>query len=166
MQTAETLFAIYEGRGRHGKLLEGVYRHLFNPGLYLRAYYRLAKNEGAMTRGATEETVDAMSAEKIRGIIELLRNGRYRWTPVRRVLIPKGDGRFRPLGIPTWSDKLLQEVLRSLMSAYFEPQFSDNSHGFRTGRGCHTALRDVYRFWTGAKWFIEGDIKGCFDSAS
>jgi hypothetical protein len=100
MQSAETLFAIYEGRGRHGKLLEGVYRHLFNPGLYLRAYYRLAKNEGAMTRGATEETVDAMSAEKIRGIIELLRNERYRWTPVRRVLIPKGGGRFRPLGIP------------------------------------------------------------------
>jgi hypothetical protein len=164
MQSAETLFAIYEGRGRHGKLLEGVYRHLFNPGLYLRAYYRLAKNEGAMTRGATEETVDAMSAEKIRGIIESLRNERYRWTPVRRVLIPKGGGRFRPLGIPTWSDKLLQEVLRSLMSAYFEPQFSDNSHGFRTGRGCHTALRDVYRFWTGAKWFIEGDIKGCYDN--
>jgi group II intron reverse transcriptase/maturase len=164
MQSAETLFTIYEGRGRHGKLLEGVYRHLFNPGLYLRAYHRLAKNEGAMTRGATEETVDAMSAEKIRGIIELLRNERYRWAPVRRVLIPKGDGRFRPLGIPTWSDKLLQEVLRSLMSAYFEPQFSDNSHGFRTGRGCHTALRDVYRFWTGAKWFIEGDIKGCYDN--
>jgi len=164
MQTAETLFAIYEGRGRRGKLLEGVYRQLFNPGLYLRAYFRLAKNDGAMTRGATEETVDAMSADKIRGIIELLRNERYRWTPVRRVLIPKGDGKLRPLGIPTWSDKLLQEVIRSLMSAYFEPQFSDNSHGFRAGRGCHTALRDVHRLWTGAKWFIEGDIKGCYDN--
>src|SRR4051794_2485397 len=100
MQSAETLFAIYEGRGSHGKLLEGGYRHLFNPELYLRAYYRLAKNEGAMTRGVTEESVDAMSAGKIQGIIGLLRNERYRWTPVRRVLIPKGDGRFRPLGIP------------------------------------------------------------------
>ena len=164
MQTAETLLAIYGERGRHGKPLEGVYRQLFNPELYLRAYYRLAKNEGAMTRGATEETVDAMSMERIQGIIELLRHERYRWTPVRRVLIPKGNGKLRPLGIPSWSDKLLQEVMRSLLNAYYEPQFSDNSHGFRPERGCHTALRDVYRFWTGTKWFIEGDIKGCFDN--
>ena len=117
-----------------------------------------------MTRGATEETVDAMSMERIQGIIELLRHERYRWTPVRRVLIPKGNGKLRPLGIPSWSDKLLQEVMRSLLNAYYEPQFSDNSHGFRPERGCHTALRDVYRFWTGTKWFIEGDIKGCFDN--
>ena len=110
MQTAETLLAIYGERGRHGKPLEGVYRQLFNSELYLRAYYRLAKNEGAMTRGATEETVDAMSMERIQGIIELLRHERYRWTPVRRVLIPKGNGKLRPLGIPSWSDKLLQEV--------------------------------------------------------
>ena len=163
MQTAETLLAIYGERGRHGKLLEGIYRQLFNPELYLRAYHRLAKNEGAMTRGATEETVDAMSKERIQGIIELLRHERYRWTPVRRVLIPKGDGKLRPLGIPSWSDKLLQEVMPSLLSAYYEPQFNGNSHGFRPGRGCHTALRDVYRYWTGTKWFIEGDIKGCFD---
>ena len=113
MQTAETLLAIYGERGRYGKPLEGVYRQLFNPELYLRAYYRLAKNEGAMTRGATEETVDAMSMERIQGIIELLRHERYRWTPVRRVLIPKGNGKLRPLGIPSWSDKLLQEVMRS-----------------------------------------------------
>jgi group II intron reverse transcriptase/maturase len=164
MQNAETLLAIYGERGRHGKLLEGIYRQLFNPELYLRAYHRLAQNEGAMTRGATEETVDAMSKERIQGIIELLRHERYRWTPVRRVLIPKGDGKLRPLGIPSWSDKLLQEVMRSLLSAYYEPQFNGNSHGFRPGRGCHTALRDVYRYWTGTKWFIEGDIKGCFDN--
>ena len=74
------------------------------------------------------------------------------------------NGKMRPLGIPTWSDKLLQEVMRSILEAYYEPQFSDRSHGFRPERGCHTALRDIYRTWTGTKWFIEGDIKGCFDN--
>jgi len=164
MQNAETILAIYKERGKEGKFLEGVYRQLFNPELYYRAYGRLYRNAGAMTPGATEETADGMSAKKIQGIIDLLRNERYRWTPVRRVLIPKANGKTRPLGIPSWSDKLLQEVMRSLMDAYYESQFSPNSHGFRPGKGCHTALGDVYFAWNGTKWFIEGDIKGCFDN--
>jgi group II intron reverse transcriptase/maturase len=164
VRNAETILTATADRGKEGKTLEGVYRQLFNPELYLRAYGRLYKNAGAMTRGATEETVDGMSMGKIQGIIELLRNEQYRWTPVRRVLIPKANGKTRPLGIPSWSDKLLQEVMRSLIDAYYEPQFSPNSHGFRPGRGCHTALGDVNFAWTGTKWFIEGDIKGCFDN--
>jgi len=164
MQNAETILAIYKDRGRNGKQLEGVYRQLFNPELYYRAYGRLYRNAGAMTRGATEETVDGMSTKKILGIIELLRNERYQWTPVRRKLIPKGNGKTRPLGIPSWSDKLLQEVMRSMMDAYYEPQFSPDSHGFRPERGCHTALGDIFFAWQGTKWFIEGDIKGCFDN--
>jgi len=164
MQNADTILAIYNERGKSGKCLEGIYRQLFNPELYLQAYGRLYSNAGAMTRGATAETVDGMSIAKIEGIIGLLRNERYEWTPSRRVLIPKGNGKTRPLGIPTWSDKLLQEVMRSLLSAYYEPQFSPHSHGFRPDRGCHTALRDVFHAWTGTKWFIEGDIKGCFDN--
>jgi len=164
MQNAETILAIYKERGTKGQLLEGVYRQLFNPELYYRAYGRIYQNDGAMTRGTTEETADEMSTNKILGIIELLRNEQYRWTPVRRVLIPKANGKTRPLGIPSWSDKLLQEVMRSLMDAYYEPQFSPNSHGFRPERGCHTALGDVYFAWNGTKWFIEGDIKGCSDN--
>jgi len=164
MQNADTILAIYNERGKEGKCLEGIYRQLFNPELYLRAYGRLYSNAGAMTRGASNGTVDGMSTEKIDGIIGLLRNERYQWTPSRRVLIPKGNGKTRPLGIPTWSDKLLQEVMRSLMDAYYEPQFSPNSHGFRPERGCHTALGDVFHAWTGTKWLIEGDIKGCFDN--
>jgi retron-type reverse transcriptase len=93
-----------------------------------------------MTPGVNEETVDGMSLEKIQAIIGALRYERYRWTPVRRVYIDKkgSPGKRRPLGLPTWSDKLLQEVIRSLLEAYYEPQFSDRSHGFRPGRGCHT----------------------------
>ena len=144
--------------------LEDVYRQLFNPDLYLMAYGRIYRNDEAMTQGMTEESVDGMSMEKIERIIEALRFQRYRWTPVRRVNIPKKNGKTRPLGIPTWSDKLLQEVCRLILEAYYEPQFSDRSHGFRPDRGCHTALIAIRRHWTGAKWFIEGDIKGCFDN--
>ena len=105
-----------------------------------------------------------MSLEKIETLIDDIRHERYRWTPVRRVLIPKSNGKMRPLGVPTWSDKLLQEVIRSLLEAYYEPQFSTHSHGFRPGLGCDTALQDIAQHWKGTRWFIEGDIKGCFDN--
>ena len=164
MRNAETILAIIRERGKKGQNLEDVYRQLYNPDLYLRAYGRIYRNAGAMTEGTTEETVDGMSKRKIEGIIELLRYERYRWTPVRRTFIPKKNGKLRPLGIPTWSDKLLQEVMRSIMNAYYEPQFSPTSHGFRPELGCHTALRDIFCTWNGTIWFIEGDIKGCFDN--
>ena len=164
MRDAETTLNIIEDRGKRNLPLENVYRRLYNPDLYLRAYGRLYRNEGAMTKGTTPETVDGMSQRKIEEVIELLKYERFQWTPVRRMLIPKGNGKTRPLGIPTWTDKLLQEVMRSILEAYYEPQFSPTSHGFRPGRGCHTALKEIFHTWTGSRWFIEGDIKGCFDN--
>jgi group II intron reverse transcriptase/maturase len=116
-----------------------------------------------MTPGINGETVDGMSKEKIEQIIELIRHERYRWTPVRRTYIPKKNGEKRPLGIPTWSDKLLQEVIRLILEAYYEPQFSELSHGFRPERGCHTAFTEIASNWKGTQWFIEGDISKCFD---
>src|SRR5205809_7243234 len=113
MQSAEALLEIIHERGTRGLPLERLYRHLFNPNLYLRAYGRIYRNDGAMTPGVTAETVDGMSQEKITAVIERLRDERYRWNPVRRVYIPKANGKMRPLGVPTWSDKLLQEVIRS-----------------------------------------------------
>ena len=164
MQDAETVLNVIRERGERGLPLENIYRLLYNRNLYLRAYGRLYSNQGAMTKGTTAETVDGMSLAKINRIIEALRYERFRWTPVRRVNIPKPDGKTRPLGIPTWTDKLLQEVIRMILEAYYEPQFSDRSHGFRPGRGCHTALSEVATTWKGTRWFVEGDIKGCFDN--
>jgi group II intron reverse transcriptase/maturase len=164
MQSAETVLGVLRERGRRGLPLNELYRQLFNPQLYLLAYGRIYSNKGAMTPGVTGETVDGMSIRKIEAIIELLRHERYRWSPVKRIHIPKKNGKTRPLGLPPWSDKLVGEVVRLLLEAYYEPTFSDRSHGFRPGRGCHTALREVANTWTGTTWFIEGDVADCFGS--
>ena len=163
MQSAETVLDVLRERGRRGLPCDELYRQLFNPQLYLLAYGRLYSNQGAMTAGVDAETADDMSLEKIGRIIDALRHERYRFKPVKRIYIPKRNGKRRPLGMPSWSDKLVGEVLRLLLEAYYEPQFSDRSHGFRPGRGCHSALRDVAVGWTGTTWFIEGDIAQCFD---
>jgi len=166
MQSAETVLGVLRERGRRGLPLEELYRQMFNPQLYLLAYGRIYANKGAMTRGVSRETVDGMSLGKIGRIIEAMRFERYRFRPVRRVHIPKksGKGKTRPLGLPTWSDKVVGEVVRLLLEAYYDVQFSDRSHGFRPGRGCHTALREVANTWTGTTWFIEGDVADCFGS--
>jgi group II intron reverse transcriptase/maturase len=163
MQSAETVLDVLRERGRRGLPLDELYRQLFNPQLYLMAYGRIYSNQGAMTPGPDDETADGMTLAKIGRIIDALRHERYRFKPVRRVYVPKKSGKLRPLGVPSWSDKLVGEVVRLLLEAYYEPQFSDRSHGFRPGRGCHTALREVAVAWTGTTWFIEGDISQCFD---
>jgi group II intron reverse transcriptase/maturase len=164
MRKADTILDIHQKRGSEGLPLERVYKHLFDPEFFLRAYGKIYRNFGAMTKGSTRETVDGMSVQKIHGIIDLLKQERYQWKPVRRTEIPKPKGGTRTLGIPTWSDKLVQEVIRTLLEPYYEQRFSDHSHGFRPTRSCHTALRTVQRTWRGTVWFIEGDIKGAFDN--
>lgn len=165
MQSAEAVLEIIRARGRKGLPLERLYRCLFNPELYLLAYGRIYRNAGAMTPGSTTETADGMCLAKIQAIIGALRVERYRWTPTRRVYIDKkGSAKKRPLGVTSWTDKLLQEVIRLLLEAYYEPRFSDHSHGFRPGRGCHTALQSISPGWRGTTWFIEGDITDCFGS--
>jgi group II intron reverse transcriptase/maturase len=164
MQSAETVLGVLRERGRRGLPLDRLYRQLFNPQLYLLAYGRIYANKGAMTPGASGETADGMSMGKIGRIIDALRHERYRFQPVKRAYIPKNSGKMRPLGLPPWSDKLVGEVIRLLLEAYYEPQFSACSHGFRPRRGCHTALGEVARTWTGTTWFIEGDVADCFGS--
>jgi group II intron reverse transcriptase/maturase len=164
MQSAETVLGVLRERGRCGLPCDELYRQMFNPSLYLLAYGRIYANHGAMTPGPSAETADGMSEGKITQIIEAVRHERYRFSPVRRTFIPKKNGKMRPLGLPSWSDKIIGEVVRLLLEAYYEPQFSDHSHGFRPARGCHTALREVEKTWTGTTWFIEGDISDCFGS--
>ncbi|HEX6481577.1 MAG TPA: reverse transcriptase domain-containing protein [Ktedonobacteraceae bacterium] len=165
MQDGRTVLAIISERGKKGLPLERVYRHLFNRDLYLMAYGKIYRNAGALTPGSTPETADDMSLRKIEAIIEAVRYERYRWTPTRRVYIEKPHStKKRPLSMPTWSDKLLQEVIRLILESYYEPQMSNCSHGFRPGKGCHTALQDIDRTWLGTTWYLEGDIQACFDS--
>ncbi len=164
MQDAGTVLAVLRERGRKGLPCDELYRQMFNGELYLLAYGNIYSNQGAMTPGPGEETADGMSERKIAEIIALMRAERYRFAPARRVMIPKKNGKLRPLGLPSWSDKLVGEVVRLLLEAYYEPQFSARSHGFRKGRGCHTALREIQATWTGTVWFIEGDISDCFGS--
>jgi group II intron reverse transcriptase/maturase len=164
MRTAETILNIIQDRGKRRLPLDDVYRQLYNPDMYLRSYTKLYKNDGAMTPGTTGETVDGMSLEKIDRVIGAIRCEQWKWPPVRRIYIDKPQGGKRPLGMPDWSPKVVQDIIRSILEAYYEPQFSDRSHGFRPKKGCQTALTEIYNIWKGTKWFIEGDIKGCFDN--
>jgi group II intron reverse transcriptase/maturase len=166
MRSANTILGLIRERGKKGLPIERIYKLLFNKDLYLMAYGKIYPNKGAMTHGVTDETPDGMSLEKIDAIIHALRYERYQWLPARRVRIPKKNGKTRPLGMPVWSDKLVQEVIRLILEAYYEPKFSEHSHGFRAGRGCHTALREIYHTWKGTTWFLEGDISQCFDKLS
>jgi group II intron reverse transcriptase/maturase len=166
MQKAEQILQAMRKMGEKRIPLTRVYRSLYSEDLFLTAYDKIARNKGALTQGTEEETVDGMSMRRIRNIIEQLRYERFRFRPSRRIQIPKRSGGSRPLSIPNFSEKLVQEALRMLLEAYYEPRFLDSSHGFRPGRGCHTALARIKRKFIGTVWFIEGDIRGCFDNIS
>ena len=141
-----------------------LYRNFYNPNFYLLAYQHIYNNKGSMTKGIDGMTLNGMGMERILNIIEKMKTGTYTPIPVKRVYIPKKNGKKRPLGIPSADDKLIQEVLRMLLESIYEPTFSNLSHGFRPNRSCHTALQQIQRTYTGVKWFVEGDIKGCFDN--
>lgn len=165
MQQIQTIVGLLAERGRRRLPIERLYRQLYNPNLLLVAYGNIYSNQGATTSGSDPSNqVDGMSQERIRKLIRKLRTGVFRWAPVRRIYIPKKNGKLRPLGLPNWDDKLIQEAVRTLLDAYYEPQFSTHSHGFRPRRGCHSALEEIARTFKGSAWFIEGDIRGCFDN--
>lgn len=133
---------------------ERLYRNLYNREFYLMAYAKLASNPGNM----------GMSIERINCLVESMKNESYQPKPVKRTYIPKSGGGLRPLDIPSFEDKLVQEVIRLLLEAIYEGSFSDLSHGFRPNRSCHTALIKVQQSFMGVKWFIEGDIEGFFNN--
>ena len=148
-----------------GRRVNGLFRLATNPEvLWKQAYANIYSNKGAITKGVDRNTLDGFSEERVNHLIGLLARREYCPKPVRRTYIPKKNGKLRPLGIPTGDDKLVQEVVRILLEQIYEPIFSENSHGFRPGKSCHSALRQVKNVWNGTKWIIEFDIKGFFDN--
>lgn len=142
-----------------------LYRNLYNPEFYWLAYKNIYANDGSMTAGADGTTIDGMSNEKINEIIASLRDHSYRPKPAKRVYIAKkNSNKKRPLGIQSGNDKLVQEVVKMILESIYEPTFSNKSHGFRPNRSCQTALSQIQKTFTGANWFVEGDIHACFDS--
>lgn len=141
-----------------------LYRNLYNPEFFLLAYERIQAKPGNMTAGNDGNTIDGMSMKRIDSLIQRIKDFSYQPKPARRTYIPKANGKMRPLGIPAFDDKLVQEVVRMILESIYEPTFQNSSHGFRPKRSCHTALQYIKRNYTGVKWFVEGDIKGCFDN--
>src|SRR5690554_2169324 len=145
---------------------ERLYRILFNEEMFYVAYQRIYAKEGNMTEGSDGQSIDNMSLSRIEKLIASLKDESYQPQPSRRVYIPKKNGKMRLLGIPAFDDKLVQEVTRMILEAIYEGHFEYTSHGFRPNRSCHTALAQIQKSFSGAKWFIEGDIKGFFDNIS
>ncbi len=140
-----------------------LYRNLYNEEFYYMAYNKISSKEGNMTEGSDNETIDGMSKERIYKLIESIKDESYKPKPAKRIYIPKKNGDKRPLGLPSIDDKIIQEIVRNILQSIYEPKFSNNSHGFRPNRSCHTALMNISRY-NGVKWYIEGDIKGFFDN--
>lgn len=165
--TTEILVKISENsRKNKEEIFTRLYRYMLRPDLYYLAYKNLYSNQGSATKGVNDDTADGFGEEKISKIIASLADETYTPNPVRREYIQKKQNstKKRPLGIPTFTDKLVQEVLRMILEAVYEPIFSQYSHGFRPKKSCHTALNSIKKEFTGATWFVEGDIKGCFDN--
>ena len=163
--TTEILERITKNSKQHpDEVFTRLFRYMLRPDLYYIAYKKLYSNNGAGTQGVDNDTADGFCVEKVEKIIKALAEDVYQPKPARRQYILKANGKLRPLGIPTFTDKLVQEVLRMILEAVYEPIFLNCSHGFRPNRSCHTALRDVKHQFPGTRWFVEGDIKGCFDN--
>ncbi|MEA4816818.1 MAG: reverse transcriptase domain-containing protein [Lachnospiraceae bacterium] len=163
--TTEVLEKIRQNSQRKpDEIFTRLYRYLLRPDLYYLAYKHLYANNGAATEGVNNDTADGFSPRKIDKIIQMLTDESYTPSPARRTYIKKANGKMRPLGIPTFTDKLIQEALHMILEAVYEPIFLDCSHGFRPNRSCHTALKGIKKGFNGIRWFVEGDIKGCFDN--
>lgn len=163
--TSDILERIFENSSDHKDGIQTrLYRYLLREDIYYSAYQKLYSNKGAATKGIDSDTADGFGKKYVESLISDLRDLTYTPKPVRREYIKKKNGKLRPLGIPSFRDKLLQEVIRRFLEAIYEPTFSEFSHGFRPQKSCHTALKLTRCHFGGARWFIEGDIRGCFDN--
>jgi len=166
MQKADIVLSILSKKSKENKefIFDRLYRNLFNPDFYITAYGKIYAKEGNMTAGIDGKTIDGFNYDIINDIIEKMKSETYYPIPVRRTYIPKKNGKLRPLGIPSFIDKLVQEVVRQILESIYEPIFLETSHGFRPNKSCHTALYQIKNRYKGTNWVIEGDIKGFFDN--
>ena len=164
--TSEILKRMYQNSGEHPNgIYTRLYRYLLREDIYMTAYKNLYANNGAGTKGVDNDTADGFSVEYVQQIIAELKSQNYSPKAVRRTYRKKSNGKMRPLGIPSFKDKLVQDAVRQILESIYEPVFSEFSHGFRPNRSCHTALQQASKYFRGTKWFIEGDIKGCLPGA-
>ena len=148
-----------------GYKFDRLYRLLYNPSMYLMAFQNIYANKGALTYGSSDVTISGFGMDRIERIITALKDRTYQPHPARRIYIAKkNSSKLRPLGISEGDDKVIQEVVKMILEAIYEPRFSDSSHGFRPNKSCHTALDQIQHQFRGGSWFIEGDIHACFDS--
>jgi group II intron reverse transcriptase/maturase len=117
-----------------------------------------------MTKGVSSETLDGISKDWFENISESLLNGRFNFSPSRQVLIPKANGKTRPLAIASPRQKIVQKAMELILSTIWEPQFTDYNHGFRPNRSVHSALIPIYLHGSNYSWVIQGDITKCFDT--
>ena len=142
-----------------------MWKDMYSETWLIQAWEEIRRNQGSRTPGVDKRTRDDVDLGRIQKLSLRLRAGDYRPTPVRRIYIPKSNGKLRPLGIPTIEDRIVQQAVRMMLEPVFETDFLPCSHGFRQGHSTHTALRDVARMYPRVSWIIEGDIVGCFDPA-
>src|SRR5271166_5988266 len=154
------------GNGVKGGRWYALVDKVFAPKTLAAAWTKVRANKGAA--GVDGQSIERFAAKAEDYLAELsaaLREGSYRPQAVKRVDIPKGDGRTRPLGIPTVKDRIVQQAVRLVIEPIFEAGFHDGSYGFRPGRGCHDALREVDRLIKdGYAYVVDADLAGYFDS--
>lgn len=152
------------GASKPDYIFKRLYNLILLEDLYLIAYQRLKAKKRIIASRPEGESPDDLASNSIGGIIEEIQYQTFEFTPARRITIPKRDRNSRLLSVPSFKDKIVQEVIRIILEAVFEPTFSPHSHGFRKGKNCHTALKDVRVIFAGSKWLMTRDIEKCFDS--
>lgn len=139
-----------------------LFRLLHKEDIWIAAYENIKGNKGALTPGVTKETLDGRSLSKIRKVQQNVLDERYQFQPVKQTWIPKENGKRRSLGLPNPNDKLVQEVIRMILEAIYEPIFDERSFGFRSGRGVHDALKHVEDEFRWVDWVIKGDSSNAY----
>jgi group II intron reverse transcriptase/maturase len=160
---AKHWYVCYQNPNRQFADLRGL---LKLDSIWFAAYIKLVKNKGSQTPGPDYHIINSLTKQKILELKTAVLSKSFTWIGVRQLMIPKPfvTGKLRPLGIPAINDRLVQEVLRSIIEPIFELDFSNNSYGFRPNRSCHLCLKHINTRMKDSIWYIEGDIKSYFDN--